>query len=611
MPALTHFAKQDSAVRQTISTGGEELTNYTIAWSDLTGAGFAASDDVLILVGVKTWNTANTNHTYFAVGFGTTFAGRTEDASSVQRAEPVGVTFGDQYMWFDRRTLAANENIYFRGQVSTSTGNYQDFYCLVLKLGGLSSNDWLYAEASHSGNAPATYDTSGAGAATPAAGDWLLFACSRWLVDDATSDMLMAINDGTADIGEVRTEGEHVDEERVFGTIAYKAGLGSGVTARTRYRVDTATSHDAATTKLFGLRLDAFQDHAGAHTTNTVTHTVLDTYSEFAGFGAYGLTTTGPFVVLGFPIHGITNGGQRPQGRIQIAETDWPSAGANQKSVGTNGAVGMRHGPIMLGYAASQSAGTLDIDLDCAEDAVLTGGPQCVEQIAAAFSLTLAAALPVYTQTKFQVFADDGTSLGPPPLENFDEEWTGADGAAWSAARWTTDTAGATAAIDIQSNQGRMAPNTTDTWVRALASSPAYANLDLVVQFTLAGTSDQYHFLTFRHGGTWSGAEPWRPQNGYQVVIWRETGVDHFDLESIVAGTSTPLASPDNKAWGTSAWNLRVRAVGTALKVRAWQGTEPTTWDIEVTNSNHASGVIGLSANSQTSHWDNLHVASI
>ena len=167
MANLTHFVKADTTERTSTNTSAEELTDYTIAWSDLTGAGFAASDDVLILVAVKTWNSSANNNTYFAVGFGTTFAGRSEEADSVQRAEPIGTANGDQYLWFDRRTLVNNENIYFRGQTTAGTASYNEFVCLVLKLGQLSSNDFIYAETSPSGDAPNTA-TDGASATVPA-----------------------------------------------------------------------------------------------------------------------------------------------------------------------------------------------------------------------------------------------------------------------------------------------------------------------------------------------------------------------------------------------------------------------------------------------------------
>jgi hypothetical protein len=390
MPALTHFYKADNTERLTGATSAQERTDYTISWANLTGAGFAAGDDVLILVAVKTWNSSNSGNTLFTVGFGTTFAGRATEADSAARAEPQSAASGDQYLWFDRRTLVNNENIYFAGWAAANTASFNAFRCLILKLGGLTSNDFVFAEATHSSDAPNAYDTSGAGASIPQTGDWWLIACSRWLVDSTSADMLLAINDGSADISEVQSEGEDNSDERVIGTMAYKAGLSSGTTVRARYRADTASTHDAITTKIFGLRLDAFEDHAGAQTASTITHSVVDTYQEYAGFGSFALTTTGPLLIVGWPIHLSTENTKRPYGRIQIGGSDWPAADNDRLAISDNGAAA-RLAPLHMGYAASQSSGTLDIDLDCAEDLDVSPTYTCVVQVAIALSLTLAA----------------------------------------------------------------------------------------------------------------------------------------------------------------------------------------------------------------------------
>ena len=131
-----------------------------------------------------------------------------------------------------------NENIYFRGQVNGSTATYKEFRCQILKLSQLSASDWFYAEADHSavGDAPTSYDNSGAAGTTAASGDWLVAAMARYLVDDTASSMYLAINDGTGDISEIRTQAADVADERVFGTLAAKAALGSGVTLRARYK---------------------------------------------------------------------------------------------------------------------------------------------------------------------------------------------------------------------------------------------------------------------------------------------------------------------------------------------------------------------------------------
>ena len=56
MSALTHFVKTDITQRTTASLTAVELTDYTVTWADLTAAGFAAGDDVLIRVACKVGN---------------------------------------------------------------------------------------------------------------------------------------------------------------------------------------------------------------------------------------------------------------------------------------------------------------------------------------------------------------------------------------------------------------------------------------------------------------------------------------------------------------------------------------------------------------------------
>ena len=391
MAALTHFSKTDNTVRTTTSTSTIELTDYTIPLANLTGAGFTVGDNVAIMVAVKTWNSSANNNNVFSAGHGTTFAGRaTYDPGAHQRQEPVGTNAGDQFLWVGTSTLVTDENIYFSALTTAGTASFQEFVCLVLKLADLPADAWFYESLSHT-TAPAAYDTSGAGATIPATGDWLLIGAGRFDIADTATDMLVAIHDGTGDLAEVRTQAEDITDFRLVTTTAAKA-LSLGATVRTRYRVATATTHTASHTWIFGLRLDAFQDHWIAHTTNTVTHSSVDAYQEFAGNGAYSKGVTGPFVVMGWPIHGYNATTERPYGRIQIGGSDWPAANANRQAVADNGAAS-KIAPFLYGYAASQGSGTLDIDLDCAEDAVATSY-SCTEQVAVAFSLELAGAPP-------------------------------------------------------------------------------------------------------------------------------------------------------------------------------------------------------------------------
>ena len=333
----------------------------------------------------------------FRVGFGTTYAGKVDDATaSFTDQSPTTGGKAQQYLWVRKRTLVTNENIYFTGEAASVTARYNEFRCLILNYDDLDAGDKLYAEATHGGSAPTTYDTNGAGAATPSAGDWLICAAAHFDSGDSTSDMLLAINDGSADIAETNSEVEVSSTVRPLGTFAYKASLGSGVTVRARFRCNLGTVAPLIlTTTIFGIRLNAFADHWGAHTNNSVTNSVLDAWTTCANNTSYALGTTGPFVVLGWPLHSITNSGCHPKTRISLdgGSTEWPTTAANGHSIADNGSA-QRIAPLAYGYAASQSAATLNIAVQCAEEDVVSPAPVCVEQVAVAFSLELAGAPP-------------------------------------------------------------------------------------------------------------------------------------------------------------------------------------------------------------------------
>jgi hypothetical protein len=390
---LTHFVKSDLTARTTISTTAEEQANYTIAWADLTAPGFADSDDVFILVAQKQRvNDANSN-SRFAVGFGATYAGRVDDATSAQRAETTstGAVTGEQYVWIDRRDLVANENIYFSINVTGNTGTYEEFHCLILRLDDLTSNDFVYNEVSIAANAPDAYDTNGASVTVPLTGDWLFIANARFLVDAIDDDyMFLAIHNGTADVNEIKSDGEDLADERVLTTMAYQAAIASNTVVQARHRVTTAATHDIVTSKIFGLRLGAFLSASGTQNTTTITHSVVDTFQEFAGFGAYSHPATGPLLVMGWPIHATGAATQAPEGRIQIGGSDWPVASANSIAIRDNGTAA-RIAPFLLSYSATEAAGTKDIDLDTCEDQSVAAAHDSNAHVAVAISLTLAA----------------------------------------------------------------------------------------------------------------------------------------------------------------------------------------------------------------------------
>jgi Right handed beta helix region len=196
----------------------------------------------------------------------------------------------------------------------------------------------------------------------------------------------------------------------------------------------------------------------------------------------------------------------------------------------------------------------------------------------------------------YEVGAYEGTG------RTFNEPWTSAtNGVPWSSLNWPSTeiiAGGSGTVIDIQSNAGRMNPIGTGAvsgLCRAVALSGTFADTDCSFLITMSNIGEQYHTIVIRGDGLWTGSGG-DPLNGYAFVIWKDSaGVGQFSyvpLTAGVRGTGTTIA----KNWLTGQWSVRLQAVGTTIRGRAWQGTEPGTWDISVTNSTHAAGKIQISA---------------
>jgi len=403
MAEITNLIKSVSAVESVTSSTYVEVTNYTIAYSDLTTAGFAAGDNVIILVKSAVGGDSSAQVFHSIIGFGTTYAGRTDIADSERVIEPKVTAINQMHesVWTDKRELVVDENIYFslHDPDATRVARQQDFVCIILNLDDLDANDWLYDDQTHSGDAPAAYDTSGASGTTGASGDWWFIAHCRWKVDNDTSNFITAIQVDSVDYSETSLEPEDTDERWNVATTAYRSGLAASVTARARYKVETATTHDALRTAIFGLRLDAFQDHDGAHTTNTVTLDTEDQFEEFAGFATFSASQTGDTMIWAQAITEATASVRRSYGRIQVDGTNWPSGFTDRASYRDNDNDDKI--TVHLCNVGSVTSGTRDIDMDVADDGLPFPAYQCDNQIAVVISmeLTTAGVAPVIAET--------------------------------------------------------------------------------------------------------------------------------------------------------------------------------------------------------------------
>jgi len=398
LAALVHFGRRDATQRTTTSSSAVEVTQHTVAWSDLTGAGFANGDEVLILVrAAMNIDNANGLLTY-AAGRGTTFAGRTQWADSVSTIEGQSTTAtrGHHYGWLHKHTLVTNENIYLALTAvgGTNTARVTDYSIIILKLTGLGADDYKYTETADSGDAPTSYDTGGASVTLPgsANSDWLVLSTAHWLIDSTTADLLQAIDDNGADFAEVEWEGEDVAEERTILLSRFIASVAADRVIRARYRVDTATTHDVDMSKVFALRLNAFVDHSGVQSTATITHTATATYQEAATIASHPVTATGDHFIFAESVSdSYGEATKNPFSRIQVAGADWPEAGMGDGGGAYGHGAADKHAVCQFGIA-SLTAGTTDVDWDLQEAVDVTPNYSHSYHTLVAFSMELVAA---------------------------------------------------------------------------------------------------------------------------------------------------------------------------------------------------------------------------
>jgi hypothetical protein len=165
----------------------------------------------------------------------------------------------------------------------------------------------------------------------------------------------------------------------------------------------------------------------------------------------------------------------------------------------------------------------------------------------------------------------------------FTEDWTGANGAAWNASKWTTD-GGTSATLDIQSNQGRMRfENVSGARARAIATMPQRTNTEVLMSFSFPSTAAKGYLQIFtRASGNWVSGSP---GSGYYVEL--SNNASNVGLRKVSSGTVTELSNAAvGQATTTKQW-VRLRVEGTTIKAKVWtDGTpEPSGWETQATDA--------------------------
>lgn len=94
-------------------------------------------------------------------------------------------------------------------------------------------------------------------------------------------------------------------------------------------------------------------------------------------------------------------------------------------------------------------------------------------------------------------------------------------------------------------------------------------------------------------------------EDGYQTLL---SDTDEFRLNRYINGSFHSFGTSFGEVWDDKWVYFHFQAEGENLRVKAWTGTlddEPGTWGIDVTDTNHSTGWLGLSYYSAESfYWD-------
>lgn len=397
MAAITYLTKTDTTLRTEVGASLVEITERTISWSDLTTAGFAASDVVFII-----WNwslgegSTTAGHGVSNFGHGTSFAGRTDwfPVDTLVETMSASSQQGDKFFgWVEEHTLVTSENIYFGlANGAGVIGESSNFSCTVIKQADLAVGDWRYdAQANAVAVTTDFVDGRDAQVTLPSDGgdDWLIIACGNWDVATTSISFEQQINiDGVGTVMLLSCEGEDTNEQLPLMCVYPLASAATSQVVTFEGRESASSSFVLDSSRVLAIRLNAFADHQLLTDTTTDTFSTADTYVETATI-SLSLSATGPVFVIGqsivdAPASGVTN----PYMRLQEGNSD---------IVTDMGRYGdwSRDPTDLLGVVAhaigSMTNGTKTIDMDVANE-VSNTSTDVIERSLIAFSLELAAA---------------------------------------------------------------------------------------------------------------------------------------------------------------------------------------------------------------------------
>lgn len=202
----------------------------------------------------------------------------------------------------------------------------------------------------------------------------------------------------------------------------------------------------------------------------------------------------------------------------------------------------------------------------------------------------------------------------------FTEDWTGGNGSAWNATRWTdgrSTSGGGSTVLDIQSNQGREGNTASGQGTAILSATSALSDMDLRISFGWASASQNMTGEVFYHvGGNLTSGYP---VQGYLATMLRNgnSNTSGIYLERVDAGPTwvgldddlTVTFADTDRRW------CRILVEGSRHRIKVWKvgDSEPGTWNIDITDSVYSSGRVllgsyGLASPVGTVQWDDLTI---
>ncbi len=167
---------------------------------------------------------------------------------------------------------------------------------------------------------------------------------------------------------------------------------------------------------------------------------------------------------------------------------------------------------------------------------------------------------------------------------------SGSLGTASDGTAWTTQVSGAGLTLSVGSNEGKATGSAGTAASQATLGTTTLADVEAVIRFgTGDGGADDTCMVLLR----------WATSSTYYRIGFNTPGSTlDLDIDKIVSGTKTTLASQAGAvSAGTFYW-LRVRVQGSSLYARLWAdgSSEPGTWTLgPITDSAiTAAGKVGL-----------------